>query len=441
MQNYDFLLKIDRRKFLKVLSLTGIGGLIYPNELISSILPNALTRVIIVEDKTATSGNTINNSTVQVMIDSGIKSLAQNSNISDAWKTIFPNISTTTKIALKVNCINSSLSTHPEIALAVANSIREISLNGTAFPENNIIIYDRTTSELRNAKYTINTSGTGIRCFATDASGVGYSTQTFSIAGSTQKLSKIVTDMTDFLINISVLKNHSMSGVTGCLKNHYGTCNSPGSLHNTYCDPAIPMLNATQPIMTKQKLNICDALYGIKSGGPDGAPQFIANKILLCQDIVAIDYNIRKLLADNGCTTTKTATHIDTAAKTYNLGVNDPAKMDIINILNPTLGVEKDKNGMKNITDYILEQNYPNPFNNSTVVRFSIPASCHVNLTVFDGSGKEVFELINKKLDAGMHEISWNGINDKGRMVSSGIYLCELKAGNYKKAIIMQLIK
>ena len=66
--------------------------------------------------------------------------------------------------------------------------------------------------------------------------------------------------MSDYMINLSVLKNHGTAGVTLSMKNHYGTCDDPGSIHGGYCDPYIPALNNLSPIRDKQVLNICDAI-------------------------------------------------------------------------------------------------------------------------------------------------------------------------------------
>ena len=241
-----------RRAFLKRTAV-GLTVLALPRRLLASG-PTANTRVIIVDDPASITGLTPDPAVVQTMVNAGIRSLAQTSDLNLAWQSLLPGVAPTSRIALKVNCINSSLSTHPAVAGAVANSLKQLNFSGIPFPENNIIIFDRTAGELQSAGYVINTSSTGVRCFGTNSSGVGYSTATYSVAGQTQRLSKIVTDTADFLINLAVLKNHGDGGVTLCMKNHYGTCNSPGNLHGGNCDPYIPALNDVTPIRSKQKV-------------------------------------------------------------------------------------------------------------------------------------------------------------------------------------------
>ncbi|MBN1348428.1 DUF362 domain-containing protein [candidate division KSB1 bacterium] len=437
MDEYRFLPQIDRRTLLKILSFAGISGLIYPRKLFSFPSPAGNSRVIVVEEPLATSGTSIDAGVAQIMVDAGIKILTQDNDLSRAWKMLLPGINSNSSVAIKVNCINGSMPTHPPVTYAVANALTKLNFNGTPFPAENIIIYDRTTSELYYCGYTINKTDPGVRCYGTDGN---YTSQFYEVSGANQRISNILTGA-DYLINISVLKNHSMSGVTLCLKNHYGTCHDPDRLHGNDCDPYIPALNAVEPIKSRQMLNICDALLGIKSGGPGGQPQIAVNKLIFSQDIVAVDCVGRKILKDNQCFTTSKAHHIDTAAQTYGLGTNDPNQMDIIEVLNPTAGV-KPKPGESNYPDdFQIEQNFPNPFNSSTRIRFNLAKPAYVSLTVIDSSGRLVRTLISSRLGMGWHSIAWNGMDDRRHQVASGIYLCCLQMEARRKSILMSLIK
>ncbi len=83
---------------------------------------------------------------------------------------------------------------------------------------------------------------------------------------------------------------------------------------------------------------------------------------------------------------------------------------------------------------YEIDQNYPNPFNPITTIRFKLPESGNVRLNVFDGLGRLVTNLINKKLNAGSFEVKWNG-----DAFASGIYFYRLEAGSFistKKMIL-----
>jgi uncharacterized protein (DUF362 family) len=395
------------------------------------------SRVVLIEDSGATSGTAVNAAVAQNMMDCGIMTYTGQFDVGVAWKSLFPYIDASRVIAIKVNCINSSLSTHPEVVNTITSGLTQMMFGSTPFPANNIIVFDRTDGELQSAGYTLNTSTTGVRCFGTDASGVGYSTGTYSVNGSTQRLSKIVTDMADYIVNVSVLKNHTTAGVTLCMKNHYGTCNSPGGLHGGDCDPYIPALNALAPIRDKQCINICDALLGIYSGGPGGNPQFAANTLIISEDIVAADYWGREILDDNGCTTISDAHHIETAAGSpYNLGTNDPGQMDVEHIVD-TSGIDASAGG----NGLVLRQNEPNPFSDRTSIRFYLPRPGAVTLTVFGPEGRRVRELMDRTVDSGWHRLEWDGRTDRGRRAAAGVYYCQIKTPDSRKAVIMQMVR
>lgn len=85
---------------------------------------------------------------------------------------------------------------------------------------------------------------------------------------------------------------------------------------------------------------------------------------------------------------------------------------------------------------FSLGQNYPNPFNPSTKIRFAVPQSSAVKLSVYDISGKEVNTLVNEILGAGTYEATWNPHN-----LASGIYFYTLNAGGFTETKSMMLIK
>ena len=316
--------KISRRTFVKLASAAGLAGLNVPLIGCSSSPTDS--------DDSSSYNSNISPVTVQAMVDEGIKNLTGHSDVGQAWKSIMPNLSATGVIAIKVNCRSSALPTHPEVTNAVVEGLLKMNFDGVSFPENNIHIYDNFKAYFEESGYTLNSSSSGVRCY----SATSYSSQSYSVNGVSQKLCTLIQNTADYLINIGVLKNHSsMAGATLCMKNHFGTCQSPRAMHINYGDPYIPALNALAPIKNKQCLSILDAIYGAAEGGPYGGPTFVANKILMSQDIVAIDYLGREMLKEQGSSTVSWATYIDSAAN-YGIGTNDPAKMEIINITNPS---------------------------------------------------------------------------------------------------------
>lgn len=85
---------------------------------------------------------------------------------------------------------------------------------------------------------------------------------------------------------------------------------------------------------------------------------------------------------------------------------------------------------------YNLYQNYPNPFNPATVIKFEIPNRSYVNLKVFDAIGREVEDLVNGTIDAGVYTAKWDA-----EMYNSGVYFYMLKTENYTQSRKMILIK
>jgi DNA-binding beta-propeller fold protein YncE len=80
--------------------------------------------------------------------------------------------------------------------------------------------------------------------------------------------------------------------------------------------------------------------------------------------------------------------------------------------------------------NYVLKQNYPNPFNPDTKIEFSIPATEEVSITVYSLEGRLVKTLINQELRSGQHAVQWDGTNDVGTKVATGMYIYQLKTNS-----------
>jgi len=91
--------------------------------------------------------------------------------------------------------------------------------------------------------------------------------------------------------------------------------------------------------------------------------------------------------------------------------------------------------------NFFLYQNYPNPFNPKTTISFQIPNEAHVSLVVYNLLGQKIRTFVDKEMATGNHTRKWDGRNDFGNTVASGIYLYAIKAGNFfdvKKMVLMQ---
>ena len=93
-------------------------------------------------------------------------------------------------------------------------------------------------------------------------------------------------------------------------------------------------------------------------------------------------------------------------------------------------------------TDSYLDLNYPNPFNPATAIRYRIAERGHVSLRIFNASGQLVRTLVDEVRAPGVeHSVTWNGVNDAGQPVASGVYFCRLVTTNYTQTRKMILLK
>ncbi|MBN1781568.1 cadherin-like domain-containing protein, partial [bacterium] len=90
---------------------------------------------------------------------------------------------------------------------------------------------------------------------------------------------------------------------------------------------------------------------------------------------------------------------------------------------------------------YALNQNYPNPFNPETRITYHIPDRTRVDLSVFNALGQRIITLVSDDQSPGIYEIAWNGTDQFGLKVPTGIYICRMTAGStvlYKKMMLIQ---
>jgi hypothetical protein len=90
---------------------------------------------------------------------------------------------------------------------------------------------------------------------------------------------------------------------------------------------------------------------------------------------------------------------------------------------------------------FALYQNYPNPFNPETDIRFYLPEPNHVSISIFNIRGEEIRRLVDSPYATGEHKIRWDGKDNNGNPVSSGVYLYRLKAGSFTEMKKMTLIR
>jgi hypothetical protein len=107
----------------------------------------------------------------------------------------------------------------------------------------------------------------------------------------------------------------------------------------------------------------------------------------------------------------------------------------------PVVGVEEEvlPGSVPNL--FALSQNYPNPFNPQTHIVYQLPEAGPVLLTVYNVMGQAVCQLVDEQQPAGEHTVTWQGLDEAGRPVASGIYFYQLTAGEFVETRKMLLLK
>ncbi len=250
-----------------------------------------------------------------------------------AWAALFK---PTDVVAIKLNCLAPEISPHPAIVNAIVQGLQAAGVR-----PDNIIIYDKEDRDLIKCGYEIRSEPPGPLCFGTlgnSGPSPGYEERFTLIDDTSFRLSKIVTRRATAIINVPVVKHHEYAGITGALKNHFGSIHNPEDFHKFACDPAIANVNRATPIRTKQRLVVVDARRVLYEGGPSYQPQWTVDywAVMASTDPVAVDAKLRELI--DMCRKMKDLKplaeceyppkHIETAAR-MGLGNADPSRIEL----------------------------------------------------------------------------------------------------------------
>jgi hypothetical protein len=88
-----------------------------------------------------------------------------------------------------------------------------------------------------------------------------------------------------------------------------------------------------------------------------------------------------------------------------------------------------------------LRQNYPNPFNPLTEIKYSVPQRGKVRIEIYALSGRRIRTLVDGTMPPGERFVTWDGTDESGRRVVSGVYLCRMTAGEFTRTIKMTVMK
>jgi hypothetical protein len=420
--------EVSRRDFLKYVGVGALGLLAGPKLLpaLERGLPPLTDASDVVQcfHELSTSGSTINESVVQVMMDASIKALTGLNDVGEAWKSIFPGIAQSSVISIKACNGNGAIPTHPAVVRCMINGLARMNVGGSDFPKNNVIVWEDHDSQLTQAGFTIydGADPDTVRCFGTDHAGVGYdSNVTLNINGTSAHPSKILSQLSDYLINAATLRTHNLSEVTVSMKNHYGSVNA--RQHTNMCNPALPALSQQiRDVITPnniQKLFVVDGLFGLYSGGPNGPPNFNPKLLLMSRDTVACDSQAQNVINEERQRQglgSLDAAFIRTAAEPpYSLGSLD---INLIELNNPGIG----ESGEPVPSDGLFAVS-PDPVRDRATVTFAISRRGQVSLELVNAAGRTEARLFTGTLNQGRHHIAWRA----GRRLPAGTYFLRLE--------------
>src|SRR6516164_4372519 len=265
-------------------SLLGMPGL-YPG------------RVVELSDPRSIVGNRVAQPVVRQMLERGMQELTGESSVEAAWaKFIAPK----DVVGIKINPSGApACCSSPELVREIVSAIESVGV-----PTQNIVVYDRFGNEMDIGSYHL-LMPLGIRVFGVQGDRLdagGYDPNVYCQADffgeweTRSYMASIVSSEVDKIINVPTLKDHSASGVTGCLKNlGYGTFNNVARSHRapySFTNPLIGVMCSVEPLRSKAVLNIMDGARMVWHGGPLTQNQdfiYQAGLMLVSTDPVAMD--------------------------------------------------------------------------------------------------------------------------------------------------------
>jgi uncharacterized protein (DUF362 family) len=338
-------IKKSGREFLKDATSIGTGLctsslLLSNNYLVKTLYAEDRTslrsKVILAKDKRFINDNgAVDASIISMAIDSALLKITNSKKPLDAWRSLF---NKNDIVGIKLNCLTGNrFSPHTQIVEAIINGVKS-----TGVRESNIIIFERFNRELENAGFNIRRGSNGFRGFGTDdlPSG-GYDSEPLIMGSIGSCFSKIASSLCTAIVNVPVLKDHDLAGVSIGMKNFFGIIHNPNKYHDSNCNPYVADLNSHPFIKDKLRLIVCDAMKAQYHGGPAFKPQWTWDfqGMLIGTDPVALDsvgaQIIEKKRREMNMSSLKKAgrepKYIQTAAR-LGLGVDDPTLIDVIAI-------------------------------------------------------------------------------------------------------------
>jgi hypothetical protein len=348
---------ISRREFLKLAAAAGLlagcrstrqppptpASAPVPSEVVRQpeiiqFYPDVPSKVVQVRHAGVWDGDELVPNALRQILDASITELTGLNDARDAWAALF---APEEQIAIKVNALGGPCPTHLPLVMVVTECLQEAGV-----PAEQIVVFDRYTSELKAVGYTINRDGPGVRCYGTDESGPAARSSAASghyvpggkIMDTTVRLSEILMNC-HALINVPILKVAMLRevGMTFAMKNHYGTFDRPADFHGERFQRGVAELNALPPIKDRTRLIIGDALTVKTHRGSQAVGA--GNVVLMSFDPVAHDTIGLQMTREALVAAGRDPTAATTAASSWlahgaelGLGTDDVENIDLVRV-------------------------------------------------------------------------------------------------------------
>ena len=290
-------------------------------------------RVVIVRLRAvpASSGD-IDAAGIRRMFERGIRLLTGENDPYESLRRFFR---TEDRVGIKVNTIGGkNISTRPDVSLQLALWLGEKNVR-----PGNIVIWDRTNRELRDAGYRLSEDKSGPRIFGTDTDGAGYGGDLVVRGNVGSLFSTIQEDFVTASVSLAILKDHGLAGVTAGMKNYFGAVHNPNKYHDGRCDPYVAEVFDTPSVKSKHRLSILDCLTVQCHKGPSFHPQWAEKygALVFGADPVATDTVgwriIEEIRAKKGLPSLteeqREPLYLATAER-MGLGTADPGRIEVI---------------------------------------------------------------------------------------------------------------
>src|ERR1035437_10038699 len=242
----------NRREFVKEMvagaAVLGTGAQFALGDTKTAAAANKSKVVIVRDAKLRIPGPSPDEKRVTAMLDHAMQTYFKSQNPVQPWKQL---VRPGQVVSLKLNSLGGR-AISPSVTLVTAICER---LQQAGIKAGDIIVWDRGSRDLQSAGFKLSNAPGSVRFIGSDTA--GYEDASVSYGSVTTRLAKILTQ-SDVLINLPVLKNHNLAGVTMAMKNMYGVIDNPSALHGAACNPYLADLNMIPQIRQKVRFVVGD---------------------------------------------------------------------------------------------------------------------------------------------------------------------------------------